>query len=144
MAGNPGIRRIGQIAVTVGDVERARAFYGDVLGLTHLFDAPPKMSFFDCGGIRLLLGESEAPQTDGAAPAESAERATRATASGPILYFDVVDIRAAHEMLAARGVTFEAAPHKVADLGDRELWLAFLSDGEGNTIALMSEIAMKR
>ena len=130
MTGSPGIRRIGQIAVTVRDVERARAFYGDVLGLEHLFDAPPKMSFFDCGGVRLLVGEPES--ADGV------------SASGTILYFDVADLRAAHEVLVARGVTFEAAPHKVADLGDRELWLAFLSDGEGNTVGLMSEVAVQR
>ncbi|HSK18390.1 MAG TPA: VOC family protein [Longimicrobiales bacterium] len=130
MTGNPGIRRIGQIAVTVRDVERARAFYGDVLGLEHLFDAPPKMSFFDCGGVRLLLGEPESPGG--------------ANASGTILYFDVADLRAAHEALVTRGVTFEAAPHKVADLGDRELWLAFLRDGEGNTVGLMSEVALPR
>ena len=129
MTGSPGIRRIGQIAVTVRDVARARAFYGDVLGLEHLFDAPPKMSFFDCGGIRLLLGEPESP--DGA------------SISGTIVYFDVADLRAAHEVLVAGGVAFETAPHKVADLGDRELWLAFLHDGEGNTVGLMSEVALR-
>ena len=129
MAQDPGIRRIGQIAVTVRDVDRARAFYGDVLGLEHLFDAPPKMSFFDCGGVRLLLGESESADV--------------ANGSGTILYFDVADLRAAHDLLVARGVTFEAVPHKVADLGDRELWLAFLSDGEGNTVGLMSEITLR-
>jgi len=118
------VRRVGQIAMTVGDVERARAFYGDVLELTHLFDAPPRMSFFDCGGIRLLLGEAE----DG-----SQERPT-------ILYLDVADIQGAHETLAGRGVHFDAAPHKVADLGDRELWLAFFRDSEGNLLALMSEM----
>ena len=106
------------------------AFYRDVLGLRHLFDAPPKMSFFDCGGIRLLLGEPESP--DGAG------------ASGTIVYFDVADLSAAHVALVARGVVFEAAPHKVADLGDRELWLAFLDDGEGNTVGLMSEVAVQR
>lgn len=130
MTGDPGIRRIGQIAVTVRDVARARAFYSDVLGLRHLFDAPPKMSFFDCGGVRLLLGEPESP--DGAG------------ASGTIVYFDVADLSAAHAALVARGVVFEAVPHKVADLGDRELWLAFLHDGEGNTVGLMSEVAVQR
>jgi methylmalonyl-CoA/ethylmalonyl-CoA epimerase len=36
-------------------------------------------------------------------------------------------------------VTFEAAPHKIADIGDRELWMAFFRDSEGNVMALMSE-----
>lgn len=124
--GAVAIRRIGQVALTVRDVDRARAFYRDVLELRHLFDAPPKMSFFDCGGVRLLLGEAE----DGAEEH-----------GGSILYLDVADIRAAHDALTDRQVVFDAAPHKVADLGDRELWLAFFRDSEGNVLALMSEPA---
>lgn len=118
------IRRIGQVAITVRDVDRARVFYRDVLELRHLFDAPPKMAFFDCGGVRLLLGEAEDGAVDG---------------PGSILYLDVADIGAAHEMLRDREVVFDAAPHKVADLGDRELWLAFFRDSEANVLALMSE-----
>ena len=124
-SGAVAVRRIGQVAITVGDVDRARAFYRDVLSLTHLFDAPPRMSFFDCGGVRLLLGESEdGGESQGAS----------------ILYLDVADIGAAHDALVARKVRFEAAPHKVADLGDRELWLAFFRDSEDNVMALMSEV----
>lgn len=118
------IRRIGQVAITVRDVDRARTFYRDVLELRHLFDAPPKMAFFDCGGVRLLLGEAE----DGVVEQPAS-----------ILYLDVADIGAAHRTLCARDVVFDAAPHKVADLGDRELWLAFFRDSEGNVLALMSE-----
>jgi catechol-2,3-dioxygenase len=51
-----GLGRIGQIALTGRDVERATAFYRDKLGVSYLFSAPPKMAFFDCGGVRLLLG----------------------------------------------------------------------------------------
>lgn len=118
------IQRIGQIAVTVRDVDRARAFYRDVMGLRHLFDAPPRMSFFECGGVRLLLGEAE-------------EGATHGTS---ILYLDTQDIHAAHDALTGRGAIFEQAPHRVADLGDRELWLAFFRDSEDNVMALMSEV----
>lgn len=125
MGGSIDVERIGQIAVTVGDVDRARAFYRDVLGLRHLFDAPPRMSFFDCGGVRLLLGERES---------SGAEHGTS------ILYLYVADIRGAHGVLTQQGVTFEQAPHRVADLGDRELWLAFFRDSEANMMALMSEV----
>ena len=124
------IRRIGQVAITVRDVDRARSFYRDVLELRHLFDAPPRMTFFDCGGVRLLLGETE----DGAAEEVPVQRA------GSILYLDVADIGAAHETLRGRQVVFDVVPHKVADLGDRELWLAFFRDSEGNVLALMSEM----
>jgi len=44
--GAVAVSKIMQIAVPVPNPERARAFYSDVLGLTHLFDAPPFLSFF--------------------------------------------------------------------------------------------------
>lgn len=49
VSGGFGVSRIGQIAMTVGDLPRAVAFYRDVLGLRFLFEAPPAMAFFDCG-----------------------------------------------------------------------------------------------
>jgi methylmalonyl-CoA/ethylmalonyl-CoA epimerase len=36
-------------------------------------------------------------------------------------------------------VKSEGDPHQVADLGDRDLWLAFFRDSEGNVMALMEE-----
>lgn len=123
--GSVGIRRIGQIAVTVRDVERAKAFYRDVLELRHLFDAPPGLTFFDCGGVRLMLSVPESGEHD--------HRAS-------ILYLDVADIVSAHATLVARGAQSEQAPHLVADLGDRELWLSFFRDSEDNFLGLMSEV----
>ena len=58
-----GISRLGQIAITVHDVERATAFYRDTLGLTLLFTAG-KLAFFDCGGVRLMLDVPEKPEFD--------------------------------------------------------------------------------
>ena len=62
-----GLSTIGQIAVTVSQVDRAIAFYRDKLGMKLLFQVP-NMGFFDCGGIRLMLtgGESSGrePQLD--------------------------------------------------------------------------------
>ena len=55
---NAGLSEVGQIAVTVEDVERATAFYRDVLGVPFLFDAPG-LAFFDLGGIRLMLSRPE-------------------------------------------------------------------------------------
>jgi methylmalonyl-CoA/ethylmalonyl-CoA epimerase len=125
MTSGIGIERIAQVAVTVRNVERARDFYRDVLGLQHMFDAPPRMSFFACGGTRLLLGEAEPD----------------ATVHGTsILYFAVPDLGAAHAQLRDREVEFVQEPHRVADLGDRVLWLAFFRDSEGNVMALSSEV----
>jgi methylmalonyl-CoA/ethylmalonyl-CoA epimerase len=121
----PGIRRVAQVALTARDVDRARDFYRDVLGLQHLFDAPPSMSFFDCGGLRLLLGVPESGEFDH---------------PSSILYLETPDIERSHRTLESRGVAFERAPHAVADLGDRVLWLAFFRDSEGNMLALSSEV----
>ncbi|HEU4629888.1 MAG TPA: VOC family protein [Gemmatimonadaceae bacterium] len=119
-------QRIGQIAVVVEDVERAVAFYRDVLGLRLLFQAPPGLAFLDCGGVRLMLSR---PEGAGAAGASS------------IVYYVVADIHAAYDTLTARGVQFEDAPHVVARMPDHDLWMTFLRDSEGNVIGLMSEVS---
>jgi methylmalonyl-CoA/ethylmalonyl-CoA epimerase len=120
-----GPLRIGQIAVPVADLERAIAFYADVLGLRLLFRAPPGLAFFDCGGVRLMLGRPEG-----------------AAGSGPggVIYYVVPDLPAAYAALRARGVTFLDAPHLIARLPDHELWMAFCRDSEGNLLGLMSEV----
>ena len=69
--------RIGQIAVNVKDIDRAVAFYRDRLGLRFLFTAPPNMGFFDCGGVRLMLGVPTEPRFEH---------------PSSILYFQVDDI----------------------------------------------------
>ncbi|HEV8375268.1 MAG TPA: VOC family protein [Candidatus Polarisedimenticolia bacterium] len=122
---NPGIERIGQISINVHDVATAVRFYRDTLQLRLLFEVPPKMAFFDCGGVRLMLSLPEKPEFDH---------------PGSILYFKVHDIHAAHRILQGRGVVFEAEPHSVAKLESHELWLCFFRDSENNLLALMSEV----
>jgi len=114
---------IGQIAIGVRDLARSREFYQNALGMKFLFDAG-QMAFFQCGTIRLMLGASE-------------QEASPATT---ILYFKVEDIQAAHAALLAKGVPFSQAPHLVARMPDHELWIAFLTDPDGNPLALMSEV----
>jgi predicted enzyme related to lactoylglutathione lyase len=118
-----GLSHIHQISMRTHDVERAVRFYRDALGLPFLFAAPPRLAFFDCGGVRLMLSTPE-PGFDH---------------PGSVLYFAVEDIRQMHETLVSRGVTFRTEPHKAATLADREVWLADFEDPEGNTLALMSE-----
>ena len=118
-----GLSRIHQISMRVHDVDRAVRFYRDVLRLPFLFTAPPRLAFFDCDGVRLMLSTPD-PGFDH---------------PGSVVYFAVDDIRHMHEMLRSRGVTFRTEPHKIATLPDREVWLADFEDTEGNTLALMSE-----
>ena len=116
--------RIGQIAVTCKDVPRAAAFYRDVLGLRHLFDAGPKLSFFDCAGVRLMLTTAERPQDDH---------------PGSILYYFVSDIDAVHRELTGKGAKFVDEPHVIARMPDHDLWLTSFDDSEGNTLGIMEE-----
>jgi len=119
----PALQRIHQVSIRISDIERAVRFYRDTLGLKLLFQAPPQLAFFDCGGVRLMLSPPE-PEFDH---------------QGSVLYFAVEDIKAAHAALAAAGVTFRTAPHMIAKLPDREVWLTDFEDSEGNVLALMSE-----
>lgn len=119
-----GLRKLGQILLPVRDLERAVAFYRDTLGVRFLFEVP-RMAFFDLNGVRLMLGEPEGSGEAG---------------SGSILYFDVEDLKASHEELRTRGVTFDTDPAMIADMHDHELWMAFFKDSDGNQLALMSEI----
>jgi len=120
-----GISRIGQIQVRAHDVERAAAFYQDVLGLKLLFKAPPGLAFFDCGGVRIMIDRPEKPEFDHASS---------------ILYFVVPDIQAAHAQMKQSGVRFEDEPHMIAKMPDHDLWMTFFRDPEDNLLALMSEV----
>lgn len=120
-----GLSQIGQIAVTVHDLDRAVAFYRDTLGMKHLFTVPPGMAFFDCSGVRLMLAIPEKPELDH---------------PSSILYFKVEDIQGTVAELKGRGLGFEGAPHLVAKMPDHELWMASFRDSEKNLLALMSEV----
>jgi catechol 2,3-dioxygenase-like lactoylglutathione lyase family enzyme len=116
--------RIGQIAVVCKNVQRASAFYRDVLGLRHLFDAGPSLSFFDCGGVRLMLTTAERPQDDH---------------PGSLLYYFVDHIDDVYAELTAKGVKGHSKPHMIARMPDHELWLCELEDTEGNPLGVMEE-----
>lgn len=115
------LESIGQVSRTVGDIAAAEHWYGEVLGLKHLYTFG-KLAFFDCGGTRLYL------------------TAEQPAASESILYLRVADIRATYEGLSARGVEFTGAPHLVHRHADgTEEWLAFFKDPDGRPLALMSQ-----
>ncbi len=116
---------IGQIAIRVHDIDRAVAFYRDVLGMTFLFTAPPALAFFDCGGVRLLLDIPEDKEFDH---------------PSSVIYFKVGDIERDFATLVERGVEIVGKPHKIAEMPDHDLWMAFFRDSEGNVLSLMSEV----
>jgi catechol 2,3-dioxygenase-like lactoylglutathione lyase family enzyme len=118
------IENLGQVALTVRDMERSIAFYRDAVGLRFLFAPAPTLAFLMIGDVRLMLS---APEGD------------FAPGGSTVLYLRVTDIDAEHEALVARGVAFIDAPHLVARMSDHELWMCFFRDPDGHTLALMSE-----
>jgi methylmalonyl-CoA/ethylmalonyl-CoA epimerase len=127
MSGTPanlGITNIGQVSIIVHDLQRATAFYRDALGLPLLFTAG-NLAFFDCGGVRLMLGPAETPELDH---------------PSSILYFRVKDINAAHQLLLEGRVQIVAPPRLIAPMPTYDLWMMGFRDTEGNIMELMSEV----
>jgi DNA-binding CsgD family transcriptional regulator/catechol 2,3-dioxygenase-like lactoylglutathione lyase family enzyme len=113
---------LGQIARKVRDIALARVWYGETLGLKHLYSFGD-LAFFDCGGTRLFLSQDENAEGES------------------ILYFRVPDIRAAHAQLAARGIEFLNAPHMIHRHDDgTEEWMAFFKDNDGRPLGVMSQV----
>ena len=117
------LHQLGQVAVTVDDVDVAEEFYANSLGLRKLFRFG-NLVFFDCAGVRLLV---EKANVSPFVPASS------------ILYFKSPDLTVTVAQLQSRGVEFVSAPQLVAPLEDHDLWMAFFKDPAGNTLALMQE-----
>ncbi len=115
---------IGQIALTISDVTKAKAFYQGILGLKLLFDAGPNLSFLAAGPVRLML---TTPQGSGEVGKNS------------ILYFRIVALESTYQSFVAAGATPERPPQLAAKLPEHELWIGFLRDPDGNLVGLMEE-----
>ncbi len=115
---------IGQIAITVSDVEKALTFYRDALGLEFLFSAGPELAFLNADGIRIMLSTPQGAGTVG---------------GNSILYFKVSDIESVHSAVLGRGAVSERAPQLAAKMPDHDLWTGFLRDPDGNLVGLMEE-----
>ena len=118
---------LAQVAQHVTDLQRASAFYAELLGEPPVaeFD-PPGLVFFHLGATRLLLDRAAPPA---------------------LLYFGVDDARTRIEELRSRGVRIVTEPHLIFHHSDATLgpagtdeWMAFVADSEGNTIGLVSAI----
>ncbi len=122
-----GLSQIGQIAVSVNDLERATAFYRDKLGMKYLFTANG-MAFFDSNGIRLMLARLNKTESGN---------------TNSVIYFKVDDIQEGYKILLNRGVRFEEHPELAAKTEKFNLWLACFKDSENNNLCLMSEVPPK-
>ena len=120
------LKELFQVNVPVTDIDRAVAFYRDVLDLP-LYARRDGLAFFSIGSVRLLVERIE-------------EEGGRYGHPGSILYFSVPDIHAAHAALIQRGVQFVEPPARVSKNAAFETWLAFFDDGDWNTHAIVSQI----
>jgi predicted enzyme related to lactoylglutathione lyase len=116
------VGELGQVHISVTDVEASVAFYRDVLGIPHQFTVQGQpMAFFQSGDVRLYLGVPTDPQYR----------------SRCVLYFNVDDLDAEVERLEGEGVTIHDRPHVVHRDGSSELWMSGLQDPDGHHIILM-------
>lgn len=125
MAHTPELAGILQIAIPVKDADRASAFYAEKLGMQLLFKPAPNMAFLQCGEVRVYLEAN--PSGGGEAGGNS------------MIYFRATDIDRAHASFKERGVEIKEAPHVIARLPDREIWLMWIRDSESNLLGVMQE-----
>ncbi|HEY2079641.1 MAG TPA: VOC family protein [Streptosporangiaceae bacterium] len=117
-----------QVAQHADDLDRAIAFYSDVLGCEFITKIdPPGLAFLRLGSVRLLL--------DRAAPSA-------------LIYLRVDDVRTTTENLRAAGVPIDTEPHLIYTDTDGTFgepgfdeWMAFVRDSEGNLVGLASRHA---
>lgn len=128
------IRRLDHSALVVSDLERARRFYGELLGLQEI-PRPSSFTFRGCwyrgAGFELhliLAADTTAP----AGFAEPGPAAARGLAHH--LAFEVDDLAAAEAHLRASGVTVVGGP---LPRGDGPVQL-YVNDPDGNFIEFFS------
>ncbi|MPY21318.1 VOC family protein [Shewanella psychropiezotolerans] len=125
MSASIEVEKIGQIAIASTDLDKSVQFYRETLGLELLFEVPPGLAFFNCGGTRLMLTTLQGKEEDH---------------KTSVIYYKVNDIHASTEQLKDKGVEFEREPQMAAKMEDHDLWIGFLRDPDNNLIGLMAEI----
>ncbi|MFL5240335.1 MAG: VOC family protein [Rhizomicrobium sp.] len=117
-------RKLVQVGLSCRDLDRARSFYRDTLGLPLLLEAG-NMLFFQLEGMRLMVGLAHNPERP---------------VGGSIVYFDAPDMDALGAALEARGVTFTGSAVTVQQTQTHELKLREFYDPDGNPLALMGMV----
>ena len=114
---------------SVDDVERAKQFYGDTLGL-RVTEANGMLTLHIEGGAEILAY----PKGDDHTPA-----------TFTILNFPVDNIEKTVDELVGRGVTFERYDAMASDTDERGIWrgggppIAWFKDPAGNVLSVLQE-----
>lgn len=122
-------RQLHQVGIAVTDMDAAVNFYRDLLGLRliHRFTAGVRLAFFDMGGPRLMVEESDETNSQ----------------SLFYLYFDslerkVLELRSAGvEIVEDIRRVYQDDSGLFGDAGQSE-YLAFILDPSGNRVGLMN------
>jgi catechol 2,3-dioxygenase-like lactoylglutathione lyase family enzyme len=117
-------RTVVQVALTCRNLDRARAFYRDTLGLPLMFEAG-NILFFQLEGLRLMVGLSEKPDQP---------------VGGTYIYFDAPDVEALAAALETRGVELIGSIETLQRTASHDLKLQFFRDPDGNEIGLMGMV----
>jgi len=117
-------RGLAQVAVTCRNLERAKAFYQDTLGLPFLFEVS-NMLFFQLDGMRLMVGKEMKPDSP---------------IGGSMIYFNAPDMDTLGPALEARGVKFIGPAIVLQRTDAHELKLREFFDPDGNALALMGMV----
>lgn len=112
---------------TIVDVERAKIFYRDTLGLTLLYEEPPFALVFDANGIMIRLGMAK----------------QHTPAQGTVLGWQVPNIVVAVNELVEAGVRFERYNFDWMKQDELGIWtaptgarVAWFKDPDGNVLSL--------
>ncbi len=118
--------------LTIVDVERAKEFYRDRLGLRLIGEEPPYALVFDANGIMLRLGMGK----------------ERTPAAGTVLGWQVPDASAAVRELAEAGIRFERYEFLKQD--EQGIWssptgakVAWFKDPDGNVLSISEHPELK-
>jgi catechol 2,3-dioxygenase-like lactoylglutathione lyase family enzyme len=118
-------RPLAQVGLTVRNMDSARGFYRDILGLPMIFEVSGMM-FFQLQGLRLMVGQ-----------AQSAEQPI----GGSVLYFDTPEFEEASLALERKGVAFVGPAQTVQRTETQDLKLREFLDPDGNALAIMGLVS---
>ncbi|EDY85215.1 glyoxalase family protein [Verrucomicrobiia bacterium DG1235] len=119
----PILDSIGQLEIRVGDLEEARAFYVDALGV-EMDSSFGQTMMLRCGDLSIMVQEST----------------TRPI--GCPIYFRVDGrVHEVAEHLKANGIHFKSGPSCIVEeFMGKSSWLGFFEDPWGNPLGLMGDM----
>jgi len=122
-----GLSKISNIILTVENLDKALAFYRDILRMRVNSTIPGEFTFLDAEGVTLALREGSAKPEPGLTE----------------LVFEVGDVKPTYQELKSKGVIFPYPPRAVTGNETSELHATDFRDPDGHILSITSWIAKK-